>query len=231
MKESGDVGVWVEEELIPIRDKVYNFLKNSILNGDYNSGERLIERELAEKLKISRTPVREALFRLESQGFVKTIPRKGVVVSEISTEEVMEVFTILSSLQVLAVKLAIQRTDDKTRKNLMDLKDKIDGYLKNGISTDTSSLHMEITETLYKSSKSPRLTEMIQGLYENIRAFANIGYEIPGRMKESIAEHRDVIMAIQNGESELAEYLTRIHIEKSRKAYMAVINKMKHVEE
>ena len=96
---------WSEENLISIRERAYLYLKDMILEGEFQAGERLAERELAEKLKISRTPIREALFRLESQGFVKTVPRKGVIVADISEKEIVEVFTILSSLEVLAAKL------------------------------------------------------------------------------------------------------------------------------
>ncbi|MEK4030551.1 GntR family transcriptional regulator [Pseudobacillus sp. FSL P4-0506] len=109
---------WKEESFLSIREYAYLYLKERILEGKYKAGDRLIERELAAKLAISRTPIREALFRLESQGFVQTVPRKGVVVSEISEEEVIEVFTILSSLEVLAAKLAAQRMDEETQKEL-----------------------------------------------------------------------------------------------------------------
>lgn len=76
--------IWKDEELSPIRDKVYEYIKQAIVQGVYKSGERIIERELADQLNVSRTPIREALFRLESQGFVKTLPRKGVIVSKLS---------------------------------------------------------------------------------------------------------------------------------------------------
>ena len=77
---------WEENNLLSIREHAYIYLKEMILEGELKAGDRLIERELAGKLGISRTPIREALFRLESQGFVKTVPRKGVVVSNISEE-------------------------------------------------------------------------------------------------------------------------------------------------
>lgn len=80
---------WTDEELSPIRDKVCSYLKNAILRGELKAGDRLVERSIAEKLNISRTPVREALFRLESQRFVSTVPRKGVVVNEISKDEIL----------------------------------------------------------------------------------------------------------------------------------------------
>ncbi|MEB3101263.1 GntR family transcriptional regulator [Ferviditalea candida] len=220
--DSTEQNLWVEEDLVPIRDKVYNYLKNAILNGEYGSGERLIERELADKLKISRTPIREALFRLESQGLVKTVPRKGVIVSEISFEMVMEVFTILSALQVLAVKLAIQKLNADSLQAFSKLIEKIEAFL-DGQPADASIMHMEIYDTLFKTANSPKLSEIIQGLQEYIRAFANTGYEIPGRMKESMKEHLEVLQAVQRKETELAEYLTKIHLEKSRRAYMEVM--------
>jgi len=106
---------WSEENLISIRERAYLHLKDLILEGELKAGDRLVERELAERLNISRTPIREALFRLESQGFVKTVPRKGVIVSDISEKEIIEVFTILSSLEVLAAKLAVQKLDIETK--------------------------------------------------------------------------------------------------------------------
>ena len=108
---------WLEKDMLSIRERAYLHLKDLILVGEYKTGDRLKERELAEKLKISRTPIREALLRLESQGFVKTVPRKGVVVSKISTDDIIEVFTILSSLEVLAAKLATQKLEEKTRED------------------------------------------------------------------------------------------------------------------
>src|SRR5574342_246389 len=107
---------WEENNLLSIREHAYLYLKEMILEGEFKAGDRLIERELAVKLNISRTPIREALFRLESQGFVKTVPRKGVIVSNISDEDIMEVFTILSSLEVLAAKLAAKKMTDEIQK-------------------------------------------------------------------------------------------------------------------
>ena len=111
MSETG----WDHSEISPIREKVFEYIKNAILNGEFKAGERIVERELAEKLNISRTPIREALFRLESLGFVKTLPRKGVVVSIMTTDEVIEIFTILANLEGLAVKLAAGKARSRSK--------------------------------------------------------------------------------------------------------------------
>ncbi|WP_322786197.1 GntR family transcriptional regulator [Effusibacillus pohliae] len=213
---------WDPEELSPIRDKVYQYIKQAILNGELKAGERIVERELADKLNISRTPIREALFRLESQGFVKTLPRKGVVVSQLSPDEVVELFTIMSALGGLAVKLAAQKIDPEHRFQLDLMIAEIDNVLA-GQETgkDLNQFHLEIADTIYKSAKSPKLYEMVSSLYEYIRAFAHLSHEQPGRRQQALREHRDIALAVRNGEAELAENLMKIHIENSKKAYLA----------
>ncbi|MFL6558519.1 MAG: GntR family transcriptional regulator, partial [Bacillus sp. (in: firmicutes)] len=189
-------------------------------------GDRLIERELAGKLGISRTPIREALFRLESQGFVKTVPRKGVVVSNISEHEVIEVFTILASLEVLAVKLAAGRMDKETQ---LELDQKIEELmkLKDQAEENFNLEHIQMTRLINKASKSPKLFEILSGLIDYIHMAANMGYETPGRRKESLKEHIDIMKALRDKEAEMAEYLMRIHIENSKKAYITYIENIK----
>ncbi len=217
---------WEEVELLSIRERAYRHLKDLILEGEYKPGDRLIERELANDLNISRTPIREALFRLESQGFVKTIPRKGVVVSNISEDEVIEVFTILSSLEVLAAKLAAQRMDDVTKKEI-DQKVKELEVMVDKDEEHIDTEHIEMNLLLYKASKSHKLYDILSGLTDYIQMSANMGYETPGRKKESLQEHIQIMKALSNQEAELVEYLTKIHIENSKKAYINFVTKQK----
>jgi DNA-binding GntR family transcriptional regulator len=218
--------VWKDEELSPIRDKVYQFIKQAIVSGDYKSGDRIIERELAEQLKVSRTPIREALFRLESQGFIKTLPRKGVVVSRLSPEEIIEIFTILSALESLAVKLAALNTNEQYKKELDQIIQDISRALdENHYIEDWSTFHFTIHSVVSKASNSPRLNEMLDSLSDYIRAFVYVGYELPGRMRKAMEEHRDLAQAIRNGQAELAENLTKIHLENSKQAYMEALNR------
>jgi DNA-binding GntR family transcriptional regulator len=217
---------WKEDHFLSIREHVYRYLKEMIIDGEYKPGDRLIERELADKLNISRTPIREALFRLESQGFVKTLPRKGVVVSDVSEQEVIEVFTILSSLEVLSAKLAAQRVDET-------LQAKLDEKIEELLALEAASeeeydkKHIEMNYLIYQAAKSPRLFDILSGLTDYIHMSANMGYETPGRRKESLKEHIEIMKAIRNKEVEMAEYLTKIHIENSKKAYVKSLEKVK----
>lgn len=213
---------WTEDNLISIRERVYLHIKDLILDGEFKAGDRLVERELAERLSISRTPIREALFRLESQGFVKTVPRKGVIVADISEKEIIEVFTILSSLEVLAAKLAVQKLDSDMESKFTASIKKVEEYLNNP-EEDASELHRELNHLLYSSAKNVKLYEMLSGLSDYIRAFAKIGHKNPGRAKKSMEEHLKIMEAIVNREMEMAEYLTKIHIENSKKAYIEAV--------
>lgn len=218
--------VWKDEELSPIRDKVYLYIKQAIVQGVYKSGDRIIERELADQLNVSRTPIREALFRLESQGFVKTMPRKGVVVSKLSPEEVIEIFTILSALEGLAMKLAAQKADQSHRDELSRIIQEIDEALSQPVlKEDNWKVHFQINDVICRASQSPRLTQMLDGLSEYIRAFVHMGYELPGRMRKAMEEHRNLAKAVRDGEPELAETYTKIHLENSKNAYLEALQK------
>jgi DNA-binding GntR family transcriptional regulator len=212
---------WSEQELSPIRDKVYEYIKEAIVQGVYKSGDRIIERELADQLNVSRTPIREALFRLESQGFVKTVPRKGVVVSKLSPEEVVEIFMILSAIESLAMKLAAQRANEAERAELDQIIAEIDAALAEPeAQPEHWKFHFKINDVVCRAAASPRLTKMLDDLSDYIRAFVNVGYELPGRLRKAMEEHRDLARAIRDGEPELAESLAKIHIENSKKAYL-----------
>jgi DNA-binding GntR family transcriptional regulator len=217
---------WEEEELLSIRERAYLYLKDLILSGEYKPGDRLIEREVASQLKISRTPIREALFRLESQGFVKTVPRKGVIVSNISEEEVIEVFTILSSLEVLAARLAAQKVDEVLIGEFNEKIEKLEAMESDEVEGGDTE-HIEMNLLLYKAAKSPKLFDILSGLTDYIQMSANMGYETPGRRKESIREHIQIMKAVRDKEADMAEYLTKIHIENSKKAYIQFIEKQK----
>lgn len=194
------------------------YLKNKIIEGEYEAGERLIERELASELNISRTPIREALFSLETEGFVKTVPRKGVIVATFSREEVLEIFTILSTLEPLAAKLAAQKLDEKTKELFLIKIIELEKMMEKNNEQQLEEVHLEFNNLLYQASHNSKLLEILTGLTDYIRIFANKGYETPGRREESMKEHLEIMKAVCEKEIERAEFLTKIHIENSKKS-------------
>ncbi|WP_020617816.1 GntR family transcriptional regulator [Paenibacillus daejeonensis] len=218
--------IWKDEELSPIRDKVYEYLKQAIVQGIYKSGDRIVEREVAGQLNVSRTPIREALFRLESQGFVKTLPRRGVVVSKLSPEEIVEIFTILSATESLAMKLAAQRAEEPQRDKLRQIIAEIEEALEHNVLREEHwRIHFKINAVVFEAARSPRLQAMIDSLSEYVQAFVHLAYELPGRLRKAMEEHRDLARAVMEGEADLAENLTKIHVENAKKAYLEVLAK------
>src|SRR5690554_133659 len=212
---------WTQEDLSPIRDKVYAYLKDAILRGEYKAGDRLVERVLAEKLSISRTPIREALFRLETQRFVRTVPRRGVVVNEIAQAEILEVFMILTSLESLAARLSAKKINASVAAEIDQLLEQIEEALENGNDEHAVEINVKYNDLIGRASGNPKLHEMLVDLKDYVRAFSNLSSALPGRSNEALREHKDILGAIRSGEEDLAESFTRIHLEKSRKAYMS----------
>lgn len=218
---------WDQQEIVPIRDKVFDYIKDAILKGELKSGERIVERDLADKLKISRTPIREALFRLESIGFVKTIPRRGVVVSKMTTEEIIEIFSILSYLESLAVRLAAEKLDHEYKEKLDLLMEQIDNALEGTVKDrDYFQFHLEVREVIHQAAKSPRLYEILKSQLEYIRAFASISHDTPEWRRKAFEEHREIVSAIRNRDGRLAEALAIKHIENSKNAYLESLKRM-----
>jgi len=194
----------LDEDFNPIEVRVYQILREQIISGELRAGERLIERELAEKLRISRTPVREALRKLDSEGLIKIIPRKGGVVAELSIEEIFDMFRILESLETLAVRQAAERVTEENRRML----DAVD-------ETDVSAM----ISAVCKVARNRRLQEMLQGLLDLIRATARIGREQPGRALQAKEEHRAILMAVKAGDGDRAAEVVHQHVQGSVEAY------------
>ncbi|KXG78392.1 HTH-type transcriptional repressor RspR [Fervidicola ferrireducens] len=206
-------------EYPPVSREVFKVLREAILNGAFSPGTRLVEREIARKLGVSRTPVREAIHKLEQEGLVRHIPRKGVVVSCISDQDVHEIYTIRAVLEGLAARLAAARISRKKLMRLNELVKAMERALEKGDEENLQSLHMEFNRTIYESAQSPRLFQMISILSDYIASFAKVGYSVPGRSQEATEEHKSLVKALFDGNADLAEKIARLHIEKSREAY------------
>ena len=198
------------EDFSPIELRVYQILREQILTGELKAGERLVERELAERLNISRTPVREALRKLDSEGLIKIIPRKGGIVSEVSSDEILDMFLILENLETLAVRQAAERITPEQKEIL----EKVD-------ESDVS----EMIDAICKVARNRRLEDMLRGLLDMIRATASIGREDPGRAKQAVHEHRSILTAVKNGDASLAEHLVQVHVRGSVEAYKRQLKK------
>lgn len=203
----------------PVRQEAYNALREAILTGRLEPGTRLVERKIAKQLGVSRTPVREAIRKLELEGLVEHLPRRGVVVARMSVREAWEVYSIRAVLEGLAARLAAERINPMQLKKLNELVNAMEKACDEENYAKLQELHLEFNSIICKAAESPRLHQMIDNLVDYIVGFTKIGYSVPGRTRAATREHRELLEALMNGDGEKAEKIARQHIENSRQAY------------
>ncbi len=208
----------------PLREVVAETLREAIVNGALKPGERLMEIQLAEELGVSRTPVREAIRKLELEGFVVMIPRRGTYVADLSIKDINEVFEIRTALDVLAAGLAVERiTEDELEqleRLLVEIGELIEGDDIDKIVEVDSQFH----DILYRASRNDRLVGIINNLREQFTRFRSISIQYPGRMKISVEEHCHLVEAIAARNTDLAQQIAREHMENSEQTLLQDLN-------
>ncbi len=191
---------------------VFENLKQAIIRGDVPSGERLVESTIAERLDISRTPVREAIHKLEREGFLKKLPRGGFIVERLTREDIEETFGIRSILESYAARLAAIK---HRKEELAPLEKKIDEYqkyLQEGRLDILPKVNTEFHDLLYALSRSPKLIKMINDLRDQIFRFRQIILKKESLARMSHEDHRQMLAAIKKRDAEGVEKLVRAHI-------------------
>lgn len=209
----------------PLREAVCNAIRDAINNGVLKPGDRLMEIQLAEELGISRTPVREAIRKLEMEGFVVMIPRRGTYVTDISLKDVTEIYEIRISLDMLAASLAAERINDDEleemdRQLLLTSKYNIDTEMEKIVACD-SVFH----DVLYRAARNERLVTIINNLRDQLTNMRGRTMAQPGRLAETLTEHRILLDAIASRDPEAAAAAARSHIENAERTLMESLGK------
>jgi len=203
----------------PLREMVFESLREAIILGRLKPGERLMEIQLAEEMGVSRTPVREAIRKLELEGFVVMVPRKGAYVAGISLKDIADVFEVRAALEGLAAGLAAERITEEEMDELERSLFKISTGVEedfNAIVEGDSSFH----DLIYKASRNQRLVSIITHLKEQIHRFRMTSLSQPGRTKIALDEHKMIVEAICDRNVELAQTLAREHVENAEQSLL-----------
>ena len=209
-------------ELKPIRDVVFQYLRERILGGYYKYGDRLIEAALAAELKVSRTPIREALRKLELEGLVAYRSRRGAVVVVPSVEDMEEIYAVRGMLEGLAARLCAQVFGEAERASLRELLEQMNqAYLARDWPR-ASALHTAFNDFIYKGARNRRLYDIVSRLHEYTERSQMLSIQREGRVQEIVQEHVAIVEAICSGQPDLAEAAARHHVENGRQAFIAV---------
>ena len=205
----------------PLREVVCETLRDAVRRGILQPGERLMEIQLAEDLGVSRTPVREAIRKLEMEGYVIMMPRRGTYVADLSIRDINEVFEIRTSLESLASGLAAERINEEELEKLQRLLVEIGAYIKSGDMESIVRTDTEFHDLLYQASRNTRLVGIISNLREQLTRFRTTSMSFPGRHKATLEEHRKIVEAIAQGDEKAARKAAEHHMEKSEQTLLA----------
>ena len=211
----------------PLREVVCETLRDAIRKGVLAPGERLMEIQLAEELGVSRTPVREAIRKLELEGYVIMMPRRGTYVANLSIRDVNEVFEIRTSLDSLASGLAAERITDEELEHLQRLLVSIGEYIEEGDMDKIVETDMEFHDLLYQASRNSRLVGIIFNLREQLTRFRSPSMSYPGRLKATHEEHCRIVEAIAKGDVKEAQAASEYHMEQAEHTLLASMEELK----
>ena len=205
-------------------DKVFKKLRSDIVTGKIPGGTRLVETALADNMKVSRTPVREALHKLTQEGLLDFIPRVGYFVEDISDYDVQDLFAVRAAMEQLAVKWAVEKISDEEIDRLeMNLK-KTDETIKSGPHKDlpekTVELDREFHQIIYLATRSKRLAQICMMLNDHSVKFRLVMQDKPEIVKRMRDGHSKVLEALRSRDPKKVEEMMRSHIDIGKKSVM-----------
>jgi DNA-binding GntR family transcriptional regulator len=215
------------ENYKPLRDIVFEHLRAAIISGALKPGERLMELQLAEDMGVSRTPVREAIRKLELEGLVSMVARRGAYVSDLSIRDIAETFEVRAALESLAAGLAAERIVPEELERLERILVEIGTCEQQGTIERMVELDEEFHALLFAATRNSRLSQIISNLREQIARFRRSSLSTPGRIKAVFQEHKSIVEAISDRNSSLAQALAREHIENAEHSLMDWVKERK----
>ncbi len=211
----------IEHKTISLADQVFEHLETDILSGKYQKGENLTESKLSLELGVSRTPIREALRRLEQEHLIEEAP-KGMVVVGISDKDLADIFEIRAALEGKAVFLAAQNHTEEQINIVREALEFQEFYLGKQDADRIKSMDSRFHETIYKMSGSTIFYDVLMPLHKKILKYRKASVTDTSRAAASVAEHRAIYEAILAHDGDLASRLISEHL---NNAYMHISKK------
>lgn len=196
-----------------LEESVFLALEEEILSGKLKKGESLAENSLSARLGVSRTPLRGAMHRLAEEGLIEIVPNRGAVVIGIGDEELVDIYKIRIRLEGLASSEAAKRISEDDLKRLRDSVELAEFYIAKQDAEHLKELDSEFHNIIYKASGNRLLCKTLTELHRNIKFYRKRSLGVANRLEKSIAEHREILSAIESGDSEAADRVTSAHIE------------------
>ena len=208
-----------------LEEKVYLSLEEQIISQKLRPGEAVTEMKLSRELGVSRTPVREALQRLDREGLIKLIPNKGAVVLGISEQDLIDIYKIRMRLEGLAARIAAEKRDEAFCRELGDNVDLTGFYMAKGDIEKVKNLDSEFHDIIYRCCESRMLGKTLSELHRYIASYRKLSLAVSGRIDRSLEEHKEIYDAIASGNADAADELMSKHVERALENLLKIINK------
>lgn len=208
---------------LPLRDVVFNTLREAILKGDLKPGERLMELQLASKLGVSRTPIREAIRMLEQEGLAVTTPRKGAEVAKMTLKDMEDVLEIRDALDELAVRIACQKISDEQLKQLEDMKELFEKSTQTGNVKKIAEADVTFHDVIYEATGNPKLVTLLNNLREQVYRYRVEYIKDPKNYPTLIAEHEAILESLKTRDVKNAVEAMHVHVANQAEAVKTVI--------
>ncbi len=208
-----------------LEQSVFFKLEEEILNGDLKKGDTITENSLSARLGVSRTPIRSALHRLAEEGLISLEPNRGATVLGVSESDLVDIYTIRMRLEGLAASEAAKKIDENGLSDLRDSVELSEFYIRKRDAEHIKELDTKFHEIIYRASANPRLDKILSELHRNIRVYRKLSISNGTRLEKSVEEHREILTAIEAGDSELADRLVTEHIKAALDNVLSVMNK------
>lgn len=210
-------------EYLPLRDVVFNTLRQAILKGELKPGERLMEIALAEKLGVSRTPIREAMRKLELEGLVVMIPRRGAQVANITEKDLNDVLEVRIALENVAIEKACTRMSKEDMGRLWLAAKEFERTMAEGNLVRLAEADVAFHEIIYRASDNKRLNQVLNNLREQIYRYRVEYLKEEETRNVLVKEHEELTKAIRERDVKKAQEISFRHIENQRRAIIQSI--------
>lgn len=207
-----------------LTERVFSEIEQAILSGVYSVGDQLVESKISLELGVSRTPVREALKQLELEGLVTTIPNKGTFVVGVSTQDILDIYTIRVAIEGISSQWAAERITDSDVKELENIVELQEFYASKADILQILQLDTKFHEVIYEISGSRILNHTLALFHNQLKRARESSLLTTGRTITAVKEHRAIFEAIASHDAKKAKELTELHISNARDNILLILN-------
>ena len=218
---------YMQDAFLPLRDVVFKTIRQAILTGELKPGERLMEIHLANKLGVSRTPIREAIRQLELEGLVIMVPRKGAQVASITEKSMTDVLEVRLALEKLAVELACKRISYSQKDELKEALEGFETAVGNRDASEIAKADEAFHNAIFSATGNMRLGQMVNNLAEQMYRYRFEYIKDEGGRERLVEEHKRIYDAVIKGDIETATKEISVHIKNQEDSIIQLIRSEK----